>query len=306
MNCNEQSGEMVPRASALYSVPSGDLMPVWKAAAVQMDCRLGDKSSNLAAMRRLLARAADAGARLIVFPEAILTGYGFDSKESAWPCTETLPGPATHTIAEDCQRFQIWTAFGLLERAGDRLFNSCALVGPDGFMAGYRKAHLPFLGIDRFAAPGDQSFAIHDLGGLRIGINICYDAGFPEAARCLALAGADLIVLPTNWPPGAKNTPRYLVPARALENNVYYLAANRIGEEAGFRFIGQSLIVDVTGDSLASAADDQEQIIHAEIDPNRARAKRVVFVPGKYEIDRINHRRPDLYGRLCEPLSGKN
>jgi predicted amidohydrolase len=157
-----------------------------------------------------------------------------------------------------------------------------------------------FLGIDRYATAGDRPFEVHDLDGLRIGINICYDAGFPEVARCLALAGADLIVLPTNWPEGAISTPKYLVPARALENHVYYAAVNRVGTERGFRFIGQSLITDVHGDAIATAGSGEE-IIYADIEAAIARAKRIVFVPGQYEVDRIAHRRPELYGPLCEP-----
>src|SRR6202030_44525 len=108
----------------------------------------------------------------------------------------------------------------------------------------YRKAHRPFLGVDRFTAPGDRPFAVHDLGGLRVGIHICYDGSFPESARVLTLLGADLVVLPTNWPPGAAGTAKYLVPARALENQVFYAAVNRVGTERGFAFIGRTRIID--------------------------------------------------------------
>src|ERR1043166_8838556 len=156
-------------------------MSTWKVAGVQMDCRLADKEFNLQMIRERLAVAAAAGARLVVFPEAILSGYGFTSIKEAWPHAEPLPGPATEVLAKDCRRLAVWIVFGLLERDGERLYNACALVGPDGFQARYRKAHLPFLGIDRYTTPGDAPFAVHDLGGLRIGINICYDAGFPEA-----------------------------------------------------------------------------------------------------------------------------
>jgi predicted amidohydrolase len=275
-------------------------MSAWKIAGVQMDCRLADKEFNLQMMRERLAVATAGGARFIVFPEAILSGYGFTSVQEAWAHTEPLPGPATEVLARDCRRLGVWMVFGLLERQGERLYNACALVGPGGFQARYRKAHLPLLGIDRYATVGDTPFEVYDLGGLRIGINICYDAGFPEAARCLALAGADLIVLPTNWPEGATSTPKYLVPARALENHVYYAAINRAGTERGFRFIGASLITDVHGDAIATAGPGEE-IIYADIDAAIARAKRIVFVPGQYEVDRIAHRRPELYGPLCEP-----
>jgi 5-aminopentanamidase len=119
----------------------------------------------------------------------------------------------------------------------------------------------------------------------------------------LTLLGADLIVLPTNWPSGAINTARYLVQARALENHIYYAAVNRVGEERGFRFIGMSRIADMSGDLLAASPGDKEEILYAEIDPARARAKRIVHIPGKYEIDRVADRRPEMYGLLSEPVA---
>jgi predicted amidohydrolase len=271
-------------------------MSTWKIAGVQMDCRLAEKTVNLDVVRRKLGEAASRGARLIVLPECILTGYGFDSKEAAWPYAEALPGPATEHVAADCRELGVWAVFGLLERDGDRLFNACALVGPDGFVAGYRKVHLPCMGIDRFAAPGDRPFAVHDLGGLRIGMNICYDGSFPESARVLTLLGADLIVLPTNWPTGAR-AGCYLPEARALENHVYYLAVNRVGEERGFRFVGGTRLIDYRGEVVASVGE-AEAIVYGEIEPEQARAKRVVVVPGKHEVDRVGDRRPEMYGPL--------
>jgi predicted amidohydrolase len=278
-------------------------MASWKIAGVQMDCKLGDKPANLARMRAKLREVAAQGARLAVFPECALTGYCFESKEEALPHSEALAGPATAAMAEECRRLGVWAVFGLLERddrTGD-LFNACALVGPEGLRAGYRKIHIPLLGVDRFTTPGDRPFAVHDLGGLRIGITICYDGSFPEASRVLTLLGADLVVLATNWPTGATTTARYLVPARALENHIYYAAVNRAGEERGFRFIGQSRIVDCAGETLATGAADVEDVIYAEVDPERARNKQVVKIPGKYEVNRVADRRPEMYGPLCQP-----
>jgi predicted amidohydrolase len=274
-------------------------MSAWKIAAVQMDCCLGEKAANLDRVGRKLREAAGHGARLIVFPECALTGYGFDGKEDAWPHAETLPGPATERLAADCRELGTWAVCGLLERDGDRLFNACALVGPDGFVAGYRKVHLPCMGIDRFATPGDRPFAVHDLGGLRLGMNICYDGSFPEAARVLTLLGADLIVLPTNWPTGARAA-CHLPEARALENHVYYLAVNRVGEERGFRFVGRSRLIDYRGEVVA-AAGDAEGTVFAEVEPEKAREKRVVVVPGQHEVNRVGDRRPEMYRALVEP-----
>lgn len=276
-------------------------MATWKIAGVQMDCRLGDPEHNRSVMNARLQTAAAQGATFVAFPECALSGYCYESREEAWPFAEPIPGPTTLALAEDCRRLGVWCAFGLLERgAAGQLFNTCALVGPDGLAATYRKAHLPFLGVDRFTTPGDRPFAVHDLGGLRVGMLICYDGGFPEAARVLMLQGADLIVLITNWPTGAVSSAKYLVPARALENHVYFLAVNRVGEERGFHFIGQSRLVDCTGETLSGAAEG-ESVFVGEVDPDWARRKRLVKVPGKYELDRIGDRRPELYGPLGEP-----
>src|SRR5581483_3370931 len=273
-------------------------MPSWTIAAVQTAVRLGDRAHNLATVRAKLRTAAGRGAKLVVFPECALPGYCFTSRAEALAAAEPLPGPATAALADECRELNVHAVVGLLERAGDRLYNAAALVGPGGLVGTYRKAHLPCLGVDRFTDRGDRPFAVHDLGGLRVGMTICYDSSFPEPSRVLALAGADLVVLPTNWPPEAERTARLLVPARALENRVYYAAVNRVGEEQGFRFVGLSRIADVTGDLLAASDDDAETTLYARIDPARSRQKRIVNVPGEYEVDRVNDRRPDLYGEL--------
>jgi predicted amidohydrolase len=131
-------------------------------------------------------------------------------------------------------------------------------------------------------------------------MSICYDGAFPEPSRAMALDGADLIVLPTNWPPGAECTAEFVINTRAMENNVYYMAVNRVGVERGFRFIGKSKICGPNGDVLALANHEDETILYAEIDPAKARRKRIIRVPGKHEIDRFADRRPEMYGRLVE------
>jgi predicted amidohydrolase len=277
-------------------------MSSWPIAIVQTDCRLGHPGHNLVMVRSKLRQAVAGGARLVIFPECVLTGYAFGSRADAWPHAESLPGPATDILAADCRESGARVALGLLERgSAGELYNACALVGPDGLVASYRKVHLPYLGVDRFTTPGDRPFAVHDLGGLRIGMLICYDDSFPEAARCLMLLGADLVLLPTNWPSGAAAVAKFLVPARALENHVYYAAVNRVGEEGGFRFLGRSRVVGPDGETLAAAEHDREALLHATIEPTAARAKHLVRVPGAYELHRLADRRPDLYGPLCDP-----
>src|SRR5947209_8060038 len=114
-------------------------MPRWKIAAVQMDCTFADKATNLAAIRARLAAAAQNGAQLVIFPECALTGYCFESKAEALPFAEPIPGPSTQALADDCRRLNVYAVVGLLEAVGERLFNACALIGPAGVIASYRK-----------------------------------------------------------------------------------------------------------------------------------------------------------------------
>jgi predicted amidohydrolase len=275
----------------------------FKIAGVQIDVLLGQKPRNLARIEAALREAAGQGARLVVFPECALPGYCFDSLDEARPHAEPVPdGPSLLRLAALCRELGVFTVVGLLESAGERIYNACALLGPRGLVGHYRKVHLPFLGIDRFAARGEGPLGVYDADGLRVGMNICYDGSFPEASRAMALDGADLIVLPTNWPPAACCFAQHVINTRALENHVYYLSVNRVGEERGVRFIGQSRLCQPGGETLAEANPDGEDIFYATIDPAIARQKRLVREPGKHEIDRFRDRRPELYGRLIEPV----
>ena len=267
-----------------------------------MDVTFADTAANRAAILDGLARAADLGAKLVVFPECALTGYCFESKDEAMSRAEPIPGPSTEAIARACRERDVAAVFGLIERDGDRLFNACALVGPEGLVGSYRKVHLPSLGLDKLVTPGDRPFAVHEVFGLLIGMQICYDGGFPEPTRVQALLGADLIVLPTNWPTHAECAAEHQMATRAMENVVYTIAVNRVGEERGFRFIGRSSVHGVGGERLAFASPDGAEILVAEIDPARARRKRQVRVPGKHEIDRFADRRPEFYGPIAAPI----
>jgi predicted amidohydrolase len=265
-----------------------------------MDVVLADIAANQQRITSYLTQCASEGVSIAVFPECALSGYCFANLDEARGAAQPIPGPATEHFAAVCNKLGAHVVFGMLEVAGDRLFNACVLVGPQGVEASYRKIHLPFLGVDRFVTPGDRPFAVHGVAGLRIGMNVCYDGSFPESARVMALAGADLIVLPTNWPQGARCTAQHVVHTRALENCVYYMSVNRVGTERGFSFIGQSRICDPSGNVVAEATHANEATLHATIDPNRARNKHFVNIPGEYEIDRMRDRRPEMYGALIQ------
>jgi predicted amidohydrolase len=277
-----------------------------KIAGVQMDVQLGDVAANLAGMLSRLRAAVAKGAELVVFPECALSGYCFESLDEARAHAQPIPGPATEQMHRACADLGCHAIFGLLEADGSRLFNAAVLVGPSGVVGNYRKVHLPYLGIDMHTTPGDRPFAVHAAGAVKVGMNICYDAAFPEASRVMALQGADLIALPTNWPPGAECTAASVINARALENGVYFIAVNRVGVERGFEFIGRSKIVDPYGRTIAEAQGLGEEILVADIDLERARNKHYIRVPGKHEIDRFADRRPELYGPVTQPHSLKS
>ena len=237
----------------------------------------------------------------MVFPECALSGYGFSSREEGLAHAVSLESAPVRSVVEACKRHECYCIFGLLERDGDRLYNACVLTGPEGVVGSYRKVHLPFLGIDMFVDPGDRPFAIHDAGGLKVGMHICYDGGFPETARVLALLGADLLVLPTNWPTHSECAAEHMIPTRAMENTVYVMAVNRVGMESGFDSSAPARSLIPAGGVLARAGAESEEVIQAEIDPAIARRKHLVRVPGRHEIDRIADRRPRFYGPLIAP-----
>ena len=274
-----------------------------KIAGVQMNPGIEKVSQNLEKILLETRKAASHGTDLIVFPECALTGYMFTSREEAAPFMETIPGPSTERLAESCRELGVHMVVGLLEKAGDRCYNVAVLIGPDGIIGNYRKNHLPCLGIDRYLDAGEEVSRVHQTPLGNIGVNICYDCLFPESTRTLALQGADIVVLPTNWPAGRDKLARYVVNTRALENRVHFVAVDRVGVERGAGFLGHSKIISALGDTLAEAGGDTEETIYAEVDPAEARQKHVVFKPGEWEIDLIRHRRPELYGEITKKIA---
>jgi predicted amidohydrolase len=268
-----------------------------------MDVTLADIAGNLSRMITKTRETRAAGAELTIFPECALTGYCFDSIDEARPYAESIPGPSVDKMVALCAELGGFVVFGLLEKEGARVFNALALVGPQGLIGSYRKIHLPRLGVDMYTDFGDRPFAVHEINGLRIGMNICYDGGFPESGRCLALMGADLIVLPTNWPPGAEAAADYAINTRAMENTVYYAAADRVGVERGVPFIGKSKICDPLGKTLGYADHTHEEILYADIDVSRSRNKHLIRKVGVNEVNRIADRHPEMYSKLVEPHS---
>ena len=271
-----------------------------KIAAVQMDLKIMRNGENLERILLETRAAAKNSANLIVFPECVLSGYVFSSREEAIPFAESIPGVSTERLAACCQELGVHVVYGLLERDGDKCYNSTVLVGPKGLIGKYRKIHLPFLGVDRFTDAGNSPFQVFETPIGNIGIHICYDCNFPESARIMALLGADIITLPTNWPVGRERVVNYVVNARAYENRIHLVAANRAGSERGTRFMGRSKIVGASGDTLAEASGSDEETIYAEVSLAEARQKHIVIKAGEFEVDFIHDRRPELYGELTK------
>ena len=263
-----------------------------------MEPKLAEVQRNLEACLARLEEAAAAGAQLIVLPECAIPGYMFDSPAEAALYAEEVPGPSTEALANACSRLGMYVVCGLVERDGDLLRNSAVLVGPAGLIGTYRKTHLPFLGVDRFVVPGDE-LPVYDTPLGRIGVEICYDLRFPEVTRTLALEGADLVAHPTNFPMAAKVQTELITVARAAENRIYLLTANRVGKERRGEFCGWSQIVDPFGKRLAEAGETEEALLVADVDLAKARDKDYV-IPGEYELYLFGHRRPELYGALVE------
>lgn len=275
-----------------------------RVCGVQTDPGLGQPEANAEQIRDRMSDAASAGARLVVFPEAALTGYVFDSRDQALDGAVEAESSAVGTVRDAGRELDVWTVFGAIERVRggvgpdrNRLYNTAFLSSPSGELHRYRKVHTLCLGVDRFTTPGDEGFRVWELPFGRIGLNICYDGSFPESARALKLLGAQLIVLPTNWPDLYLKTEQ--IRLRALENHVNYMAVNRVGTERGVVFPGGSVAAGPRGELLAEGGSEPVSIV-VEMDLPAADANRVVQSPGSYEFDYVADRRPDAYAPLRE------
>jgi predicted amidohydrolase len=264
-------------------------------AVAQLGVDLGNVEENGRRVESRLKDAATAGAALVVFPECYLTGYVCESRVETARIAIDRDGPELAAVAESCHDLRLHTLVGYLERDGDNLYNTVAMIGPDGPIGTYRKRHLPYLGADRFTAPSEETEpAVFDTAIGRIGVAICYEIRFPEVMRTLALAGADIIALPTNWPVQASILADHFARVRAAENFVYLLVSNRGDSERGTEFLGKSQIVDPLGEVIASA-DREDALLVASIDLRRARDKTITFQEGEFELSPWRDRRPASY-----------
>ncbi|PHQ35683.1 carbon-nitrogen hydrolase family protein [Rhodopirellula bahusiensis] len=274
-------------------------------ACVQTGVHFAAVDQNVDDACAKIDRLGKQGVELAVFPECALTGYGYESREEALDAAPTIDDPAIQRLIEACRANNLTITIGtLIRKDRDELHNAALMMDGSGLLGRYNKVHLPHLGVDRFVDRGqacDQILTTQS--GCKVGLGICYDSSFPEPMRALGLAGADVIALGTNWPVAASRTAEIVPPARSMENHLFFIAANRIGEERGFEYCGLSSICGPDGVELARAEGAEETELFVDVDLEQARNKRIERTPGKHVIDRFADRRPEMYSRLGDPIA---
>ncbi|SMF25954.1 carbon-nitrogen hydrolase family protein [Streptomyces sp. Amel2xC10] len=260
-----------------------------RTALLQSSGRPGSVVENLKVLDEAAGRAAAAGAALLVTPEMFLTGYAIG--DGIGRLAEPADGDSADAVAELATRHGLAIAYGYPERAGDVVHNSVQLVSADGDrLANYRKTHLfGCFERDHFT-PGTEPVVQATLGGLTVGLLICYDVEFPENVRGHALAGTDLLLVPTAQMHPYQFVAESMIPVRAFENQMYVAYVNRVGPEGEFEFVGLSTLAGPDGVARTRAGRG-EDLVFADADPEALAVSRAA---NPYLLDR----RPGLYGSL--------
>jgi len=264
-------------------------------AAVQFDPSLGDVEGNLDRVAGLAGEAVDRGAGLVVFPECSLSGYQVDRAQALSASVEMV-GPELDRLRRVAERLDTTMVVGVLERLGHVLYNSAVTFVPRREPVVYRKTHLPRMGVDRFCAPGDLPYRSVSTPIGSVGVLICYDLRFPEPARLLALAGVELLAVPTNWPSTATDYADFLLRARASENRLAIVVADRCGVERGVSYLGRSQVLSAQGTVIAEAGTGPELLVH-RIEERSVDDRHVAGRPDGPE-GLLADRRVDLYDLL--------
>ena len=262
-----------------------------KVAAAQIACSLGNLDANVLKMREFCTRAKEGGADLIVFPEVADTGYSMPVIKTNAATWEKGPVAELQRIAKE---LSVAIVSGVSERDAGSIYNSQVLIDSDGKIAGsYRKTHL-FTGKpgreDECFLPGNELKSVA-FGGFQLGFTICYDLRFPEVFRTLAIEqGVNVFILSAAWPFPRLEHFRILALARAIENQSYLIASNRVGTDEGVTCCGSSTIIDPYGVIVGAASTDREELVMGTISEEAIRSVRSRMAV-------FDQRRPDLYGR---------
>ena len=260
-----------------------------KIAVAQISCSLGDLEANLLKVREFSRCAKEAGAELVIFPEMTDTGYSMpviQTHANHWN------GGFVSKLQETARKLSIAIVSGVSERDGSTIYNSQVLIDSHGDIpAKYRKTHLYAVAPveeQTCFAPGD-SFASFELGGVHFGFSICYDLRFPEMYRKLATEqNVTAFIISSAWPFPRVEHFRTLAMARAIENQSYVVASNRVGKDDDLWFCGSSTIIDPRGVAIAAASADREELIQADLSEELVRSVR-------NRLQSLAHRREDLY-----------
>ena len=277
-------------------------------SCVQMEPRAADYEYNLAKMERFVRQIMEdrPDTDLIVFPELATTGYVCTNEEFDGMTRTAAEDPSVRRLCALAGRYGAALVYGFSERDPKDpaiLYNAAAIIGKDGRLLGtYRKVH-PFLNEKKWCTAGSD-YPVFDLDFGRIGVMICWDTAFPEAARTYALKGADLLVVCTNWEiTEAEDWPMdtaadwdLVTRARAFDNILPLVSANRVGNDRGLGFFGRSNIIDPVGRVIECLEEPVEGVIHAELDLSLSEKRRAEY----YTI--FADRRPDTYGALTESI----
>jgi predicted amidohydrolase len=260
-----------------------------KVAAAQISCSLGDPKANLLKVRDFSRRARSAGAELVVFPEMTDTGYSMSviqAHANSW-ASGFVP-----ELQEIAANLSIAIVCGVSEQDRTSIYNSLVFVDQQGQIAAkYRKTHLYAVAPveeQKCFVSGD-TFASFALGGLRFGFSICYDLRFPEMYRKLVLEqNVGAFVISSAWPFPRIEHFRTLALARAIENQSYVIASNRVGKDDDLWFCGSSAIIDPRGVAIGSASADREELIEADLSED-------LVLSVRSRVKSLAHRRQDLY-----------
>jgi predicted amidohydrolase len=279
-----------------------------RVACVQTEPVIGEKARNVRDTLERIAEAASAGANLVVLPELCNTGYVFETRDEAFALAETVPdGETNRAWMESAAKHRLTVVAGITEREGDALYNSAVVVGPQGFIGRYRKNHL-WAAENLFFEPGNLGVPVFRIGAGRIAVAICYDIWFPETFRLAALQGADLLCVPTNWVPMPRQPSNLPVMANILamggahSNSMFVACADRVGNERGQPFLGNSVITSHTGWPLAGPASaDRPEMILADMNLADARRKRTLNDFNQLLRDRRSDVYDEMLGAQAKP-----
>ena len=270
----------------------------FRAAVVQTLATLGDLDVNIGLLRQYTEEAVRQGARLIVFPECMNTGYLFDSADHCAELAEPVNGRFVQAMADLCREHNVFIASGFTEKdeTKNKIFNTGLLLDPKGdIIVHYHKQFLATHDQNWFEL-GENGCPVVDTELGRIGLLICFDGRIPEITRSLAMQGAEIIVDMANF--FAMDQADMWVPARAYENGLWFVAATKAGVERSIYYPGGSMIVAPTGDVVAKIPYDTHGVATAEIDVTRARNK-----GWHHEGNRFSDRQPSLYGLIGKPVA---